>query len=177
MTIVSTLTLPINIMAMSTNLLASLRLPVMPMLNPTVLYAEKHSKAMLIKSFLLSKIVSKTMPDPITMRDREMVAKARLTEISAISLLKTSIRDFPFARLKIFKVAMASVLVLMPPPVDEGDAPTHIRKSINMVVGNNISAVLIVLKPAVLGVVAPNNAVTTFPIPWCSAKVLLYSMM
>lgn len=42
----SIVTLPINIMAINTILLSLLKSPVIPKLNPTVLYAEKHSKAM-----------------------------------------------------------------------------------------------------------------------------------
>ena len=104
-----------------------------------------------------------------------MVAKALFTEISAISLLNISILCFPFAKLKIFKVAMAKVLVFIPPPVEAGDAPIHIKKIIIINVGNVNAVMSTVLKPAVLGVVAPNKAVTIFPNTECSAKVLLYS--
>ncbi len=58
------------------------------------------------------------MDTPITTNDKEIIANALLTEISAISLLNTSILDFPLAKLMMFKVAMAKVLVLIPPPVD-----------------------------------------------------------
>ncbi len=44
------------------------------------------------------------------------------------------------------------------------------KKTIIMV-GKDIEALLMVLNPAVLGVVAP-KAVTNFPKPSCSAKVL-----
>ena len=46
---VSILTLPINITTIKTPLLPAERLAVIPKLSPTVLYAEKHSKAMLSK--------------------------------------------------------------------------------------------------------------------------------
>ena len=78
------------------------------------------------------------VPSPITIRDKEIVAKALLTDISAISFLKTSIRSLPRARLIMFMVAMARVLVLIPPPVDAGDAPIHIKNNVVVVVVNLI---------------------------------------
>ena len=111
----------------------------------------------------------------ITINDKDIMANARRTEISAISRLKISILDFPFAKLKMFNIAIAKVLVLIPPPVDWGEAPIHIKRKTIISVGNAIAAVSMVLNPAVLGVVAPKSAVTTFPNPLCSANVLLYS--
>ena len=51
----SILTLPTNITPIITNLLMVLSWAVIPKLNPTVLYAEKHSKAISNKLFSLSK--------------------------------------------------------------------------------------------------------------------------
>ena len=65
-----------------------------------------------------SNIDMNVIASPITTNDNTMMAKALLTDTSAISLLKISIRDFPLAKLKILSNAMAKVLVLMPPPVD-----------------------------------------------------------
>lgn len=112
---------------------------------------------------------------PITIKDNAIMANALRTEISAISLLNISIFDFPFAKLKILSVAIANVLVLIPPPVDCGEAPIHIKRKHIIRVGNDSAVISIVLNPAVLGVVAPKSAVTIFPNPLCSAKVLLYS--
>ena len=56
-----------------------------------------------------------------------MRADARRTEITEISLLKTSTLSFPRARLKIFIMEIAKALVFTPPPVEPGEAPTHIR--------------------------------------------------
>ncbi len=116
MTKESMLILPTNITAIITNLLALLKSAVIPRLNPTVLYAEKHSKAMSISFFSGSNIEMNMIPKPMTTRDRQIIAKALRTEMSAISLLNISMRDFPFAKLKILSVAMANVLVLIPPP-------------------------------------------------------------
>lgn len=52
---VSILTLPTNMVMMSTSLLALLKSPVMPMESPTVLNAEKLSKAIGIKPLSCSK--------------------------------------------------------------------------------------------------------------------------
>lgn len=116
-----------------------------------------------------------TIAQLITARDKKIIADALRTETSDTSLLKISIRDLPFAKLKILRTAMAKVLVLIPPPVDCGEAPIHIKKNTIMSVGNINVAVLMELNPAVLGVVAPKRAVTTFPNAPCSVKVLLYS--
>ncbi len=169
------LTLPTNIMAMIINLLPGFKLPVMPKLKPTVPYAEKHSNPMFSNPNSGSKIVMAIIPKPITINESEMVANALFTETSAISLLKTSIRLFPFAKLKMFKVAMANVLVLMPPPVDTGEAPIHIKRKVIMMVGKVRAAMSTELKPAVRGVAAPKSAVTIFPKKECPARVWLYS--
>lgn len=173
----SILTLPINIINIITNLLAALKFAVIPILKPTVLYAEKHSKAMLFKSFSLSKIDIARIAEPITNNDNEITAKARLTEMSEISLLYTSILVFPLAKLQKLRVAMAKVLVFIPPPVEAGEAPIHIKRKIIMMVEKFKAVISTVLNPAVLGVVAPNNAVTTLPKPVCAASVLLYSLI
>ena len=82
----SILTRPMNMTTIITNLLTELKSAVMPTLSPTVLYAEKHSKAIPSKSFSLSKMDIIIIPEPLTINEREITAKARLTEISAISL-------------------------------------------------------------------------------------------
>ena len=114
-------------------------------------------------------------PDPIITNEREMMANERLTVMSATSLRKISILDFPLAKLQKLSVAIAKVLVFIPPPVDAGEAPTHISRNTSIKVEKFNAEVSTVLNPAVLGVAAPNMAVITFPNPLCSAKVLLYS--
>src|SRR5690554_5169654 len=94
--------------------------------------------------------------------ERVIVANALRTEISAISLLHTSILLFPLARLKKLRVAMAKVLVLIPPPVEAGDAPIHISNMMMITEEKCSWLKSIELKPAVLGVVAVNNAVMIF---------------
>ena len=82
----SILTRPMNMTTIITNLLTELKSAVIPTLSPTVLYAEKHSKAIPSKSFSLSKIDMMMIPVPITIKEREITANALRTEISAISL-------------------------------------------------------------------------------------------
>jgi hypothetical protein len=49
-------------------------------------------------------------------------------------------------------MARAKVLVLIPPPVDTGEAPTHIRKIMIKIEGVDKAVILNVLYPAVRGV-------------------------
>ena len=157
------LTRPTNMVKIITSLLGILRFAVNPTLSPTVLYAEKHSKAMLNKSFSLSNDAIQKVAPPITTNDKEMIANALRTEISAISRLYTSIRFLLFAKLKKLSVAIANVLVLIPPPVEAGEAPIHIKRKIIMMVGKLNNVMSTVLKPAVRGDVPLKNAVTSFP--------------
>ena len=82
-------------------------------------------------------------------------------------------RELPLTKLKMLNTAMARVVVLIPPPVDFGEAPTHIRKNSKRVVGKRSEAVSTVLNPAVRGVTAPKNAVISFPEPLWRTRVLL----
>lgn len=110
------------------------------------------------------------------MSEREIVAKARRTETLDISLLKTSMRDFPRAKLSIFNVAIAKVVVFIPPPVDNGAAPIHINSRTNIKLEKVNEPKSITENPAVLVVVAVKNAEIDFFInPSSSESVLLYS--
>src|SRR5688500_2607980 len=175
MRIVNMLTRPTNMVKIITSLLGKLKFAVNPTLSPTVLYAEKHSKAMLNKSFSLSKDAMLKVAPPITTNDKEMIANALRTEMSAISRLYISIRFLPLAKLKKLSVAIAKVLVLIPPPVEPGEAPIHMSRKIIMMVGKLNNVISIALKPAVLGEVALKKDVTIFPKKLCGDKVLLYS--
>ena len=109
---------PTNITAIIIILLLLLKELVIPKLKPTVLYAEKHSNAMGMSPFSGSNIEMNIVAKPMTNNDNDMIANALRTDISEISRVKISILDFPFAILNIFKVAIAKVLVFIPPPVD-----------------------------------------------------------
>ena len=172
---VSVLTRPINIVKIKINLLAKLRSAVIPLLSPTVLYADTHSKEMFNKFLSGSNNEILRIDIEITNTERTIIAKALLTVVEDISRLYTSSRDFPLAILKILSNAIAKELVLIPPPVELGEAPTHIRKITINRVGMLNAAVSTVLKPAVLVVTAPKKAVAIFPAKPCSDNVLLYS--
>ena len=78
--------------------------------------------------------------------------------------------------LKMFNVAKAKVLVFIPPPVEAGEAPIHIKKITNNKVGTDSCVKSIVLNPAVLGVTALNAVDVIFPNhEECKFNVLLYS--
>ena len=76
----------------------------------------------------------------------------------------------------ILRVAMAKVLVFIPPAVEAGEPPIHIKKMMNKSDGTFIWAKSTALNPAVLGVTALNEAAVIFPkrVSW-SNNVLLYS--
>ena len=69
----------------------------------------------------------------------------------------------PFGNTYKIENAIASVLVLIPPPVEPGDAPTHIKKSISIIVGTVSTEISTVLNPAVRVVTELKKAVTIFP--------------
>ena len=155
--IVSVLTRPKNIVMIKINLLPKLRSAVIPLLSPTVLYADTHSNEMFNKLLFGSKIEILKIAIEITIIDRTINAKDLLTVVEDISRLYTSNRDFPLATFKMLSSAIAKELVLIPPPVEPGEAPTHIKKITINTVGMLNAAVSIVLKPAVLVVTEPKN--------------------
>ena len=157
------LTLPINMVAIKTDLLGSLNEAVIPRLKPTVPKADTHSKRIFNKPLSRSKKLTVKKAINIMIKDKIMVANALFTDFWEISDLNTSIFCFPFARLIKLSMAMANVLVFIPPPVDPGDAPTHIKKMTVRIVGKVSTALSTELNPAVLVVTDPKKAVTIFP--------------
>ena len=148
-------------------------------LKPTVLYAEKHSKTMVTSGVSFGSKISKAMMAiPITIKEIHKIAKALDVDSLVILLPKIWIRVFPMATAKIFKVAKAKVLVLIPPPVEAGEAPIHIKNMINNNDGTVNLVKSTVLNPAVLGVTELNAALVIFPkVVSCIKSVLLYSEM
>lgn len=98
-------------------------------------------------------------------KDKEIAAKALRVENGDISLLKTSILSFPLARLRKLRNEIAKVLVLIPPPVDPGEAPIHMRIEITRMLEIWSALMSIELNPAVRGVVALKNAEMSLPAP------------
>lgn len=160
---VSVLTRPINIVIISTTLLAELNCAVMPLLSPTVLYADTHSNVILNRLLPASKIEMLRIAIEITNIERIIIAKALLIVVVDISRLYISKRDFPLTTLRILSTAIAKELVLIPPPVEPGEAPIHIKNIKIKTVGMLSAEVSTVLKPAVLVVTDPKKAVAILP--------------
>ena len=108
--IVNVLTRPKNIVMIKINLLPKLRSAVIPLLSPTVLYADTHSNEMFNKLLFGSKIEILKIAIEITIIDRTINAKDLLTVVEDISRLYTSNRDFPLATFKMLSSAIAKEL-------------------------------------------------------------------
>ena len=93
-----------------------------------------------------------------------------------ISLLLITSFSLPLIWLNKLSNDTANVVVFIPPPVEPGEAPIHINASVSMNAGIPSSAIFILLKPAVLGVVALKNETTILPNMECSLNVLSYSV-
>ena len=172
---VNKLILPANMVKISTNLLLLLKSAVIPLLKPTVLYAETHSNVISVNPFSESNSEIRKTEIRMANIERKIMANALLMEMVEISRLKISSLVFPLAKLIIFRTATAMVLVLIPPPVEPGEAPTHIRKRMTRNVGVLSAPVSTVLNPAVREVTEPKKAVIIFPEKLCPAIVLLCS--
>src|SRR5690554_3768538 len=155
--------LPKNIKNITTYLLLSDKWGVIPIESPTVPKAENASKAICNKVKLGLNINSNKIPIPIQAKEIDIIAKARLTDSEDILLVPISICFLLRAIAKILSVANANVEVLIPPPVDAGEAPTHIKKIINKTPGIVKLFISTVLNPAVLEVMDENMAVVNFP--------------
>lgn len=154
--------LPTNMVTVIMNFPTPERSAVMPILYPVVLYAETLSNIILNKLKSGSKKASSKTDNPIATNESIIIAKDLLTVFCETSLPKASIRFFPLAILIILSEATASVLVLIPPPTDAGEAPTHIKNIRINNVGKCSMEVSKVLKPDVLAV-EPKNEVTSLP--------------
>jgi len=74
-----------------------------------------------------------------------------------------------------FIIAMANVLVFIPPPVEAGEAPIHISIINISEVGIDNAAVSVVLKPAVRVVTDPKKKLSTFQNSMNSRLILHFS--
>jgi hypothetical protein len=72
-------------------------------------------------------------------------------------------------------MAMVKVLVFTPPPVETGEAPTHIKNIITSIVAFVKASILTLLKPAVRGVTLEKYDIAIFPLRLISFWVTLYS--
>ena len=117
--------LPINMIRMITSLLPSHRSGVIPVESPTVPNAETTSNRTCIKLYCGSMTQSRKLPTHTTDIDKSVMMEALATVPLEIAL-----RNAPTCFL--LNMALASwirtknVVVLIPPPVDPGDAPINI---------------------------------------------------
>ncbi len=116
------------------------------------------------------------MAKPITINEIHNMANALEVDSLEIRLPKSWILLLPLAIEKIFNVANAKVLVFIPPPVEAGEAPIHIKNMINNKVGTVKVEKSMVLKPAVLGVTVLKAVVVILPkTVSCKSKELFIS--
>src|SRR5690606_18885400 len=113
---------------------------------------------------------------PTARKDRAMMANALLTESLDIFRPKISSLSFPLARLTMLRSATAKVVVLIPPPVDPGEAPTHIKKTAVASMGIEKLPVSATLNPVARALLPVKKAATHLPQKEsCAANVWLYS--
>ena len=144
-------TRPRNMRRITTIFPAELSFMVSPRVKPTVENADIHSKISRPISFWFSVIERAITPKPINTTDSITTANARLTLDDGNSRPNISTRNLSFPNPMILENAKANVVVFIPPAVDAGEPPTHIRKYINTMLPAVTSANANVLKPAVLG--------------------------
>ena len=72
-------------------------------------------------------------------------------------------------------MAIVNVLVFIPPPVDTGEAPIHIKKIIIRIVAFENASMLTILNPAVRGVTLEKYDIAIFPLISTLFCVTLYS--
>lgn len=155
---------------------AALSCGVMPKLSPQVAYAEKLSNAMDMNPRWLSVIASPSMVLPTARKERAMMAKALLMESVDILRPKISSLSFPLAKLAMFRSATAKVVVLIPPPVEPGEAPTHIKKTAMASMGIEKPPASATLNPAVRALFPVKKAAIHLPQKEsCAANEWLYS--
>ena len=98
----------------------------------------------------------------LQVRERNIIDKTLITVVLPISLLPIISCCRPLILFQTDRNAIANVVVLIPPPVEPGDAPIHIRIIITKTVGYPQSEISVILKPAVLALTLPKNEIINF---------------
>ena len=132
-------------------------------LRPTVLMAEMTSNRTWVTRLPGTVMEISKVAREVHKMDNRMMAYALLIFSFGICRLNISTFFFPFKVLKILLQAIVNVVVFIPPPVDKGDAPIHIRNIVRRMVGVESKCIGIILNPAVRGVAAPKNEKANFP--------------
>ena len=129
------------------------RLGVIPVESPTVENAETVSNAIGIRPLLPSLILRINIAIKMVDAEKRKMEKALLRSSAEIVLLPISILFCPLIVLIAEYIINVNVDVLIPPPVDPGDAPINIKNMKIMSIGVLIIEKSTVLKPAVLAVI------------------------
>jgi len=148
---------------------------VMPVESPTVAEAETTSKNICIDVKPVSKNMIAVVERKVMPRKRTKIASALFTISLGMVLLETSTWFFSLIIVLMLINMTAKVVVLIPPPVEPGEAPinmSNIMKS--MVAGLNLD-MSTELKPAVLVVVLWNTDAIIFSAGVLFLSVLLFS--
>ncbi|CRH75139.1 Uncharacterised protein [Chlamydia trachomatis] len=108
-----------------------------------------------------NKIIKKSVPLSVIVSRMEMIetmnTPMNVTD-NALKIVSLTMRwrnkttsPFPLICDQTVPTSVANVVVLIPPPVDPGEAPTNIKKMMSSNVGWVKSGIFNVLEPAVLG--------------------------
>lgn len=117
--------LPINIDNIIINFPFVVNSCVSPRDSPTVLNAETDSKIMSIMG-AFSVMLNRKAEITTTITENAKTTRARLRTRNGILRLKITIRFWPVIIAPILAQSIPRVVVLIPPPVDPGDAPINI---------------------------------------------------
>jgi hypothetical protein len=126
-------TLPTNIVIIIVDLLTDVRSDVIPVESPTVPKADTTSKSIFIK-LVFSDKVRVNIITAIRIKDKKTIAFAFEYIDTEIALLKRTLCFFPLILENIYESTTTKVDVLIPPPVEPGDAPINI----NIIVTNKL---------------------------------------
>jgi hypothetical protein len=155
-------TLPINISKIKIIFPAGLKVDVFAILSPTVLNADTDSNNRCTGFLSGSETKRQKNPITITSIERKMIARTLLIVPEPISLFPITRLCRPLILLYADLKATANVVVFIPPPVDPGEAPIHIRNIIRKMVGYPQSVMSTILKPAVLELTLPKKDTISF---------------
>lgn len=130
---------------------------VIPRESPTVENALITSKNIGIKPICLSLYNKIKIKKLMVIKEISDSAVERTTKLPGIFRLNKRTSEFPLKVVVIDLINKAKVVVLIPPPVDPGDAPMNINKQIKYKVVGPSCDISTELKPAVLAVTDIKN--------------------
>jgi len=129
---------------------------VIPVLKPTVPKAEKTSKAR-AKKGLFSTIVIANITINIKQSEIKIIVRALRISVEGMRFPQKTTSLEPWRSAFTTPIISAKVVVLIPPPVEAGEAPINIKIKIKKREGVLKASIGNTLKPAVRGVAAINR--------------------